>query len=295
MSTAMQQLGELLTRPEPIEVPETGLHHGIPAVRYHQWAGASQSRLKTMRDKSPAHVRYEMEHPSEPTPALVLGAAVHTAVLEPELFGELYVRAPQGDRRTKAVKKAWADLEREHPGATILSAADYETCMAIRAAVAEHPVASLMIGGEKEASAVWTDEASGVLCRGRFDVIDTELRAITDLKTTKDASPFRFPKTVYDYGYHIQAAHYIRGAQALGLDIDSFGIIAVEKEPPYAVAVYQLQPAAIYDGGRELDALLKQWAECERTGVWPSYSTDVVQIDLPDYAPKQINRRLGEE
>lgn len=294
MSTAMQQLGELLMQPEERQTPDVGLHRGVPAVIYHGWAGASQSRLKLMRDKSPAHVRWDMEHPSEQTAALILGAAVHTAVLEPDLFPQLYVRAPAGDRRTKAVKDAWATLEDLHPNATLLAPKDFDTCIAIRDAVAAHPATQHMLEGDAECSAVWRDEETGVLCRGRFDDLAAGIGAITDLKTTTDASPFRFPRTVYDYGYHIQAAMYLRGAAALGLNVDSFGIIAVEKEPPYAVAVYQLEPAAIYDGGRELDKLLAQWAECERTGCWPSYDTNIVKIDLPAWAPKQINERVGD-
>jgi hypothetical protein len=53
-------------------------------------------------------------------------------------------------------------------------------------------------------------------------------------------------------------------------------------------------PAAIFDGGRELDRLLSVWAKCEESGIWPGYSTEVVKIDLPKYAPKQIDERLGE-
>lgn len=292
-----------------------GLHKGVPALTYHRWPGASQTLLKKARDRSFAHVRWEMLHPQEQTDAMIVGAAVHTAVLEPDQFGDLYDLAGQceatkkGDGQrcsnTGTVRRdgQWFCNVRGHdplgfntPGDQLvaLRPAEYQTCSGVRDAIAAHPIASLMIGGEREASAVWVDEKSGVLCRGRFDVIDTELHAITDLKTTTDASPMRFRRTIYDLGYHIQAAHYIRGAQALGLDVDSFGIIAVEKEPPYAVAVYQLEGAAIYDGGRELDALLERWAECERTGIWPAYDNDVVKIDLPAYAPKQINERLGE-
>jgi hypothetical protein len=278
-----------------IEAPavEVGLYPGVPAVEYHAWPGASQSRLKIMRDRSPAHLRWEMDHPSPPTPALVIGAAVHTCVLEPDLFPGLYVRGIPGDGRTKVVKEAREALAAEHPDATVLSPDDFDTCLAIRDAVAAHPNARHLLEGNAERSAVWHDPETGVLCRGRFDDIAYGLGAITDLKTSKDASPLRFRRAIYDFGYHIQGAMYVRGAKALGIEADSFGIVAVEKEPPFAVAVYQLNAAALYDGGRELDVLLRQWAECEETGTWPAYNTDIVQIDLPAYAPGQINERIG--
>lgn len=283
-----EQLARLVT-------PEPGLYPGVDALVYHGWGGASQSRLKMMRDHSPAHVRYEMDHPIQPTDSMRIGAAVHTCILEPDLFPALYVRGIEGDGRTKMIKEAREALAAEHPNATILRPADFDLCLAVRDAVAAHPHTAHLLEGERECSAVWLDEATGVLCRGRFDDIARGVGAITDLKTTKDASPFRFPGIIYQYGYHIQAAMYLRGAKALGIEADTFAIVAVEKEPPYAVAVYQLAGAAIYDGTRELEPLLERWAECDASGIWPGYPTDIVQLDLPSWAPKQITERIGED
>ena len=275
--------------------PGVGLYPGVDALVYHGWGGASQSRLKILREHTPAHLRYAMDHPTEPTEAMRIGAAVHTCILEPDLFGKLYLRGIEGDGRTKAIREAREQLAAEHPNAAILRPADFDMCLAIRESVALHPHTAHLLEGERETSAVWLDDATGVLCRGRFDDIARGIGAITDLKTTKDASPFRFPQLIYQYGYHIQAAMYLRGAKALGIEADTFAIVAVEKEPPYAVAVYQLAGAAIYDGERELQPLLERWAECEASGVWPGYSPDVVQLDLPSWAPKQITERVGDD
>jgi hypothetical protein len=277
-----------------LDMPE-GVYPGVNALAYHMWPGASQSRLKILRDHTPAHVRWAMDHPDEPTDAMRLGAAVHTCVLEPDLFGSLYVRGIEGDGRTKAVKEAREALAAEHPNAQILRVADFATCLAIRDAVAAHPFTASLLDGERECSMVWTDPATGVKCRGRVDGMARKIAAITDLKTAMDASPLRFPMVIYNYGYHIQAAMYLRGAKALGIEADSFAVVAVEKEPPWAVAVYQLAGAAIYDGERELEPLLERWAACEESGEWPGYPTDVVKLDLPEWAPKQITRRIGDD
>lgn len=271
-----------------------GFYPGVNALDYHRWPGASQSRLKILRDQSPAHLKWAMEHPEEPTDAMRLGAAVHTCVLEPERFASLYVRAPEGDGRTKAVKDERAKLAAERPEAIILRREDYDTCQAIRRSVAEHPLTKHLLNGDREASAVWTDPETGVLCRGRFDALARGVGAITDLKTANDASPHRFPLSVYQLGYHIQAAHYLSGARTLGIPCDSFSIVAVEKEPPFAVAVYQLNAAAIHDGERERQVLLQRWAACEASNTWPGYSPEIVTIDLPEWAPTQITKRLGD-
>ena len=63
---------------------------------------------------------------------------------------------------------------------------------------------------------------------------------IVDIKTTVDASPSGFDKQVWQYGYGIQDAFYRRVCSLAGLDVDDFIFVAVEKQPPYVVAVHVL-------------------------------------------------------
>jgi exodeoxyribonuclease VIII len=209
-------LGE--SRPAAIDPPEPGLHANVANDTYHRWRGASQSRLVMLRDKSPAHVHWAMEHPEEATPAMQLGAAIHVAVLEPGLFEGRYVRDIEGDGRSKAVKEARAELRANCvPGAVFLKAADYDTCLAVRDAVAAHPIAKALLDGPTERSAVWRDKETGALCKARFDQLTNGVPALTDLKTTADASPEAFARSIYRYGYYLQAAHYLSGGQTLRL------------------------------------------------------------------------------
>ena len=69
--------------------------------------------------------------------------------------------------------------------------------------------------------------------------------------------------------------------------------MAVEKEPPYGVAVYHLAEEALQAGSEELHPLLVQWAQCERSGQWPGYPTEVRPITLPPYAWRQLDERMG--
>ena len=49
---------------------------------------------------------------NEPTPAMIMGSAVHSAVLEPDLFPTEYVMGPQGlNMRTNAGKAEFAAFE----------------------------------------------------------------------------------------------------------------------------------------------------------------------------------------
>lgn len=297
MESAIEQLGELMqdvidSETKPIDPPDPGLHAGIPAGEYHRWRGASQTRLKLMRDRSPAHVLYEMEHPKEPTPALLLGAAIHDAVLLPGVFRNGYLRDVEGNGQTKPVREKRQRLREEHPHATILRPKDYDTCMAVREAVAGHPIARTLLDGEAERSAVWKDPETGLLCKARFDLVPEGIGALTDLKTTLDASEESFVRAIWNLGYHWQAAHYLMGARELGLDIRWFTIVAAEKEPPYAVAVYHLREDAIQAAADELRPFLELYAGCESCGVWPGYPTEAVEVSLPTWAWSQLDRRI---
>lgn len=269
-----------------------GLYSGIPAAEYHALPGVSQSMLKVLRDQSPAHLRWKMDNPEPPTAAQVLGAAIHDCVLLPDEFDDAWIRGIEGDGRTKAVKEAREALAAEHPDATVLKPDDYDTCIAVRDSIAAHPKARQLLMGDAEQSALWMDEPTGLLCRGRYDLLGHKTGTIVDLKTTLSAAREPFSRSIYSYGYYIQAAHYLAGATALGLPFDRFAFVAVEKSPPYAVALYELAMPAIEDGKRELAVLLDLYADCERNGEWPAYSPHVEVIDLPRYAPAQISDRL---
>ncbi len=279
---------------EITEAPETpGLYPGVTAEQYHRWPLASQTILKVMRDRSPAHAYEQMMNPTPPTPALRLGDATHVAVLQPDLFPARYVVAPDMDRRTKAGKAAWAEFEAENPLAEILKADEYQQCLRMRDAVWSNPTAKALLEGNAEISAVWNDPTTGIRCKGRFDDHSKAFGAIVDLKTTKDASRTAFTKAIYNFGYYIQAAMYLIGAKALDLDADLFAIIAVEKEPPYCVAVYQIEDEALKAGRDELKPLIERYAECQASGLWPGYDEEPVEISLPPWSWNLIDERVG--
>lgn len=270
---------------------QPGLFPGVAEDEYRRWPYAAQSILKLLRDKTPAHAFEAMTHPEPPTPALRLGSAIHMAVLQPDLFATRYAVAPAVDRRTKDGKAAWEAFAVENDGRTILTADEWRECLAVRDSVAAHPTARKLLEGEAERSAVWQDADTGVWCKGRFDDIARRVGALTDLKTTADASPSAFTRSIYRYGYYLQAAHYLQGAQALGIDAGFFTVIAVEKTAPYCVAVYHIRDDAVQAGYDELRQLLETYARCEETGVWPGYPNEAVEIDLPPYAYYQIEGR----
>lgn len=251
---------------------------------YHRHPAVSKSHLDFVA-KSPLHYWARYVDPDrvipEPTPAMVLGSAVHSAVLEPENFSRDFVVAPEGiNRRTNAGKEEWAAFEASAKDKRVLTAEQVELVRAIAASVHAHPAAKAVFSleGLAERSYSWVDETTGEQCKCRPDWHSADRRIIVDLKTTEDASAENFARSIAKWRYHVQAAWYLRG-----LGAEQFLFVAVEKTPPYATAVYAATPAMVAAGERVADRDLAVLAECRAKNHWPSYSDQIVTLDLPGW------------
>lgn len=175
-------------------------------------------------------------------------------------------------------------------GKTVLPIGPYRATVAIRNRVRKHPAASeLFKYGKAEQSIFWTDSETGVDCKGRLDWV-TSLQhpadsnpnqVIVDLKSTTDASPEGFQRSISKYRYYVQAAMYIDSLMALGYDPDAFIFAAWEKSAPYASALYYASTEMIEAGRVEYKRLLKIYADCLSKDKWPGYSTEIKSIELP--------------
>ena len=265
-----------------------GIYPGVPAEAYHRRElGVVNKGALDRLARTPAHYRAWVNGADEPdTPALVFGRALHALVLEPDMFAREWAQQPQfGDLRTKAGKAARDAWQTAHAGVGVLSLDDWTKLHAMREAVMAHPVAGkLFTGGTPEATAVWIDRRTGLVCKARFDQWRDDLVLIGDLKSTEDAGPAAFARSIARYRYHVQDAHYCAGAAALGFPGVRFVFVAVEKTAPYAVAVHMLDVESSSRGeellAREMDTL----TDCLRTDTLPGYPAQVNTIALPNWA-----------
>lgn len=266
------------------EDPGTGLRPDIPIERYHIGPGVSKSQLDLVA-KSPAHYLAGLDAPKKETPALRIGRLFHALILEPDTV-KIAV-APACDKRTKNGKSIWERFCADNEGAEIVSGEESDILYGMKANVQRHPAANALLhsaGGWAEHSAYWTDPQSGILCRCRPDFYRPD-GIIVDLKTTEDASPDAFARSVAKYRYHVQAAFYSDGvATVTGDFINGFAFIAVEKSAPFAVAVYQLDEQATSIGRDLYQRDLATLAECQNRNEWPAYSRKIETLSLPRWA-----------
>lgn len=250
----------------------------LPAADYHAHPAVSKSVLDKIA-RSPLHARAYLDGArDEPTAAMQFGTALHTAVLEPQRFTSEYA-VWDGERRTNAGKAAYEALLAT--GATIISAADRDAISTMAMAIRQHPVAGDLLAAEgaAESSVFWEHPATGLECKCRPDWWLQDRGILVDLKTTDDASPQAFARSVANYRYHVQAAHYMSGTQA-----KRFILIAVEKKAPYAVAVYELDADALAVGDALRQRDLQAYSSCKDFGIWPGYPEEIVPLALPKWA-----------
>jgi len=320
-----------------LECPEPGVYRGVDFGEYLRWDAASNSQLGILATHTPAHLKAYLDEPPKPTKALKEGRSLHAAVLEPEVFRRDFRTAQQcgaqtskGDRCSKpgnwpTKRSAWlctthlqaAERAGQDPGidedVVTMTGSEYAMVTACRDAILGHPTAAgflLVDDAETEVSVVWDEEVAPgayVRCKGRWDLYSSSLGTVMDVKGARDAGVRQFARDAYRYGYFRQAAMYLSAAKTLGLRIDHYAIVAVEKTPPYALMIHRITEDAIghlpepgepaFHTLRHVRALLRIYARCRETDTWPGYPERPHDLTLDDWQWSDMDiqtRRLEE-
>src|ERR1700761_5847224 len=241
--------------------------HKLPADDYHADEGLGASGISLLRH-SPAHYRFSDR---KPTKALDNGHALHMAILEPDRVLRSYAAMPPCDRRTKAGKAIYTDFLERFPDAIIISNSDYQMFSGVAEAAKRHPTIQFLTSSGQSEVSIFADHPDyGIRVKCRPDWYPGHIAAIPDIKTTEDARPWAFGASVYRYGYHRAAAHYMDVIKWAGEpEVESFFLIAVEKSKPYGIMVYELDAESIAKGRAEHDEAYRLYAECLATNSWP--------------------------
>ena len=249
---------------------------------YRAAPGCNFSTLKHMAT-SPKHYRHALENPTGSTPAMILGRATHTAVFEPQRF-QLEYAVWSDSRRTNAYKEFAEECAAQ--GREVLKDDEYATVLAIRDSVrSTPPVAELLEKGRPEISLFWRNPQTGIECKGRLDWIAGKT-AILDLKTTTCIDEGWFSQQAWKMKYFHQAVMYREGfAVSSGRGIVlPFGIVAVEKKPPYACRLFWLEEESLERAHEEYLSWLEKVRDCTETGVWPGPEPVESELSAPAWA-----------
>jgi exodeoxyribonuclease VIII len=268
---------------------------------YHANPAISHSKLECYR-RRPAlyykkYVAKTLPQPEE-TSAFRLGSAVHCAILEEKEFAARYILKPDCDRRTKEGKIQFAEFSAQHSDKTLLDADEMAQVVAMREAVAAHPIASQLLA-EGMPEMTWRKlqpNALGALqCRtDHFNPCGCDISEFhpyaLDIKTVEslDSDAFRnFERAAFSYGYHRQAGFYLPLInEILGYSVSRMYYVAVEKVEPFGVAVYKLSDDAIARGQDENIADLVRLKRSLETNDWPNIEPTIHELKLPAWYAK---------
>lgn len=254
----------------------------MPEREYHSHKALSSTGARLILE-SPARFLYQQTHPRAPRAEFDLGTAVHTKVLG---TGSQVEVLDFPDWRTKAAQTARDDVRAE--GRIPMLQREYAPVNHMSEAVLSHPKARELFeqSGNAEASVFATDPATGVDVRARFDFLPDFTVAdpwAVDLKTARDASPDGFARSCADYRYDIQQEWYdLTHTLSTGAYVP-MKFVAVEKEPPYLVGVYELAREFAELGRKKVREALETYARCVESGEWPGYPTDIDPLQPPSW------------
>lgn len=294
MSAAIKPL------PPGVEPLGVGLHDNVPAERYHADPCAAPSLssgvVRVLVEQTPAHAY--LEHirlggqKKIPTADMILGSFVHglrandLSEFEVGLYDNYQTKAAQGWRDITFASGKTPILEKTVDRA-------HKIAQALRDKAAVGITNSPFEMGKSEVTAIWQEE--GFWFRARYDRLILDESAFGDVwdwKTTGNGvSPHALERIIIDKGYHIQAAHYLRGLRTLAPQFRgrlSFNLAFVETEPPYAVKRVPICEGFLSLGNRLLQQGIDRWKHCLGTNQWPDESEHPLILTPPTWYVKQI-------
>jgi len=274
-------------------------YHGQPC----DGPSVSSSGLRTIWAQSPAHYylnsslnphREEQEQKKH----FNIGRAAHHLLLQGrEGFEEQYAIRPErfSDFRTNAAKE-WRD-DMIARGMTILTDDQLYDISGMAKSLARNPLVKAgILDGEVERSLIFKDPETGVWLKSRPDCIPNASGDVADLKTTTSVATNSLQRTIEDYDYAMQGGLVSMAFnQVLGIALETFTLVFVEKTAPWCVRVVTLTPEDMLRGTMQIAAATKIFAACSETGEWPGpggYQQDAEYLPIREFKRRAIDDQL---
>lgn len=262
-----------------------------PAEEYHLWPETSCSQLKELRSSPLAFYFRHMARTSPPKSgdALAFGSLLHLwAELTDKVFWKRAVVAPESvctaTGTIGAKGKEW--VKTIDPASIPISIADAEKLRPQTRQILRNKAARELLEScvDREFNVRWEWDGHKVRCR----VDGATANCFYDLKTTRDKEPLRtFHSSVWEYGYHLQAAMYGSAAVAAGWPAHRMVFIVTSTVFPYVCECVRLPEPLMEIGRRECLSLLDELQQRLEWDCWePSSYGEVHELWCPKYMLK---------
>jgi hypothetical protein len=275
------------------QIPQARIIERMPFEKYVGIQDALHATALKDMLVSPLLYDWRRRNKREDTDTLRVGRAAHTAILEPDRFLlEYTVWRNHSDGKTrKRQGAAWDEFKAANRDKTILTESQYGDALAMRDAVRAHAAARRLLDerGKCELTIHWTHARTGMPCVSRLDYLCS---AIVDLKTTRNTAPAKFAADCARFGYDLQAGFYGDAAAVAGLGALPFKFLAVQKVPPYDVAVFNVPEDVMTVGRAKYEDAIDKVIACRESKSWPGASPDEEELRLPAWATPEEELQL---
>ncbi len=142
------------------------------------------------------------------------------------------------------------------------------------AAIHDNPLAFSLLAKRGQSEVVATNNITGVDCKAKADLYYPDDGVLIDFKTTRVHDPEQFAReSVYKYGYHHQAAHYLDVFEAR-----KFYIIATRNSEPFEAQAFEFSKEVLDTARLDNEAVLKKIATCTTFDSWHTTGWDSVTL-----------------
>ncbi len=250
-------------------------------AQYRQMEGLNISSLVNIL-KSPKHFIYKKNNPTD-SDSLSLGRAIHSLILEPDLFFSEYAIAPKCDRRTKEGKKIYEDFLVSSSGKEVISFDEHSLAKAVADSVLSSPKINNMLSkGQAEVS--FFKEIDGVNHKARLDFVAEQF--FLDVKTCQNCTAREFQRDFIKYNYHIKMGFYQHVLELeTGVKHQAI-VLAVETKDELDYQVYKIDQDFLDIGLKKYFELLETYKECVKNNEWPGLEKAVQTMYAPDWLVK---------
>jgi hypothetical protein len=229
--------------------------------------------------KSPKHYfNYIAKERTPPTDAMKLGSMVHCMMLQPELFNDMFVVAPDINKRTNAGKEEWAAFCEANKGKTVVDNSDYEHARRLSDNAMANPLIDMLIKECYDFESEFSSVIEDLPFKGIYDGIASG--HIVEIKTINDGNPKNVFSDFYKRKYHLQGGLY--HLASLGKPVF---YVVVETSEPYISYVAQADDRYLKQGIDELGKLIDSFKVCMELNQFDKgyefHYTDGISITLP--------------
>jgi len=272
-----------------------GFYDAMPMDEYHATEARSASNLIVQAYSSCELSVYEKDNQVEKisTP-LFEGTGIHTS-LQAEFVEEIdkeYAVAPDV-RKNSTEYKTW--LSDECGDKKPVSQAQMDMFKGCREASRSHPESRLFIeNGLMERSGFC--ELNDVQVKARPDIDCAHIPAskrfpcLVDIKSRRkrQASKQAWTKDFYNYRTYLQAGLQILVWRELGLWIDDYYYLLIEKEAPYQVNVVPLGKEWMHESIYQVNQVINKWKKWLSDGSPKSYGLNQSPMEVQTWMQRQL-------